>query len=179
MDGYADGKGLLQWYIKNVPNTRYEGALQRGQLSGKGKLTMPDGPTYDGHWLAGKQQGKGVQSMPDGSRYEGEWKNGQPDGRGVFRNAAAFGVDAVLLSPTTCDPLYRKAVRTSMAATLSAVWAIDGTAVWGHAGDSRIFKVRARERPATHVQRRRHRPRAVVIDHSQALRTDTGIEPRA
>ncbi len=37
---------------------------------------------------------------------------------GVFRNAAAFGVDAVLLGPTTCDPLYRKAIRTSMAATL-------------------------------------------------------------
>ena len=32
----------------------------------------------------------------------------------VFRNAAAFGVDAVLLSPATCDPLYRKAIRTSM-----------------------------------------------------------------
>ena len=36
---------------------------------------------------------------------------------GVFRNAAAFGVDAVLLSPTCADPLYRKAIRTSMAAT--------------------------------------------------------------
>jgi len=37
---------------------------------------------------------------------------------GVFRNAAAFGAGAVLLSPTCCDPLYRKAIRTSMAATL-------------------------------------------------------------
>lgn len=37
---------------------------------------------------------------------------------GVFRNAAAFGVDAVLLSPTCCDPLYRKAIRTSMGAAL-------------------------------------------------------------
>src|SRR5207247_814365 len=37
---------------------------------------------------------------------------------GVFRNAAAFGVDAVLLSPACCDPLYRKAIRTSMGATL-------------------------------------------------------------
>ena len=37
---------------------------------------------------------------------------------GVFRNAAAFGATAVLLSPTCCDPLYRKAIRTSMAATL-------------------------------------------------------------
>jgi len=37
---------------------------------------------------------------------------------GVFRSAAAFGVDAVLLGPACCDPLYRKAIRTSMAATL-------------------------------------------------------------
>ena len=37
---------------------------------------------------------------------------------GIFRNAAAFGVDAVLLDSSSCDPLYRKAIRTSMAATL-------------------------------------------------------------
>ena len=37
---------------------------------------------------------------------------------GLFRSAAAFGVDLVVLGPNTGDPLYRKAVRTSMAATL-------------------------------------------------------------
>lgn len=37
---------------------------------------------------------------------------------GIFRNAAAFGAGAVLLDPSSCDPLYRKAIRTSMAATL-------------------------------------------------------------
>jgi tRNA G18 (ribose-2'-O)-methylase SpoU len=42
---------------------------------------------------------------------------------GVFRNAAAFGADGVLLSPTCCDPLYRKAIRTSMGATLSVPFA--------------------------------------------------------
>lgn len=42
---------------------------------------------------------------------------------GVFRNAAAFGADAVLLSPVCCDPLYRKAIRTSMGATLSVPFA--------------------------------------------------------
>ena len=42
---------------------------------------------------------------------------------GVFRNAAAFGVDAVLLCPASCDPLYRKAIRTSMAATLRVPFA--------------------------------------------------------
>jgi tRNA G18 (ribose-2'-O)-methylase SpoU len=37
---------------------------------------------------------------------------------GVFRNAAAFGADAVVLSPACCSPLYRKAIRTSMGASL-------------------------------------------------------------
>lgn len=32
----------------------------------------------------------------------------------LFRNAAAFGVGAVLLDPTSCDPLYRRSVRVSM-----------------------------------------------------------------
>ena len=32
---------------------------------------------------------------------------------GLFRNAAAFGVDGVLLDPTTADPLYRRSVRVS------------------------------------------------------------------
>jgi tRNA G18 (ribose-2'-O)-methylase SpoU len=35
---------------------------------------------------------------------------------GIFRNAVAFGADGVLLSPTCCDPFYRKAIRTSMGA---------------------------------------------------------------
>lgn len=37
---------------------------------------------------------------------------------GLFRVAFALGVDAVLLDPAAADPLYRKAIRTSMAATL-------------------------------------------------------------
>lgn len=37
---------------------------------------------------------------------------------GLFRTAAAFGVELVVLGPSCGDPLYRKAIRTSMAATL-------------------------------------------------------------
>jgi tRNA G18 (ribose-2'-O)-methylase SpoU len=43
-----------------------------------------------------------------------------PDNIGaVFRNGAAFGVAGVLLSRACADPLYRKAIRVSMGATLS------------------------------------------------------------
>lgn len=41
----------------------------------------------------------------------------------TFRNAAAFGVDAILLGPDCIDPLYRKAIRTSMAAALTVPFA--------------------------------------------------------
>jgi len=37
---------------------------------------------------------------------------------GIFRNAAAFGADAVLLDSACCDPLYRKAIRVSVGAAL-------------------------------------------------------------
>ena len=37
---------------------------------------------------------------------------------GVFRNAAGFGADAVMLDATACDPLYRKAIRVSVGAAL-------------------------------------------------------------
>ncbi|MCV3207120.1 RNA methyltransferase [Mesorhizobium sp. YC-39] len=41
----------------------------------------------------------------------------------VFRNAAAFGADAVFLDATCCDPLYRKAIRVSVGAALKVPFA--------------------------------------------------------
>lgn len=40
----------------------------------------------------------------------------------LFRNAAAFGVGAVLLDPTTADPLYRRSVRVSLGHVLRLPW---------------------------------------------------------
>jgi tRNA G18 (ribose-2'-O)-methylase SpoU len=41
----------------------------------------------------------------------------------LFRNAAAFGIGAILLSPGSVDPLYRRAVRVSMGQVLRVPWA--------------------------------------------------------
>jgi tRNA G18 (ribose-2'-O)-methylase SpoU len=62
----------------------------------------------------------------------------------IFRNAAAFGADAVLLDDTCCDPLYRKALRVSVGAVLKVPYAqggstadiiaaldVSGFALWG------------------------------------------------
>jgi len=42
----------------------------------------------------------------------------------LFRNAAAFGVDAVLLDPQCADPLYRRSVRVSMGHALRVPFAV-------------------------------------------------------
>ncbi len=46
----------------------------------------------------------------------------------IFRNAAAFGADAVLLDGTSCDPLYRKAIRVSVGAALKVPFVRGGDA---------------------------------------------------
>jgi tRNA G18 (ribose-2'-O)-methylase SpoU len=45
---------------------------------------------------------------------------------GIFRSTAALGGDAVLLGPHCCDPLYRKAIRTSIGASLEVPFAFAG-----------------------------------------------------
>lgn len=81
----------------------------------------------------------------------------------IFRNAAAFGVSAVLLDESCCDPLYRKALRVSVGAVLQVPYARGGTtlelvsglfengfAVWGlsPAGRTEIRKVQPSTRMA-------------------------------
>ena len=41
---------------------------------------------------------------------------------GLFRNAAAFGIDAVLLDAECADPLYRRCVRVSIGHVLTVPW---------------------------------------------------------
>ena len=45
----------------------------------------------------------------------------------IFRSAAALGVDAVLVTPTCCDPLYRRCVRVSMGTVFQVPWTRIGT----------------------------------------------------
>ena len=40
----------------------------------------------------------------------------------IFRSAAALGMDGVLLTPTCCDPLYRRAARVSMGTVFQVPW---------------------------------------------------------
>ena len=58
----------------------------------------------------------------------------------IFRSAAALGVDAVLVTPACCDPLYRRAARVSMGTVFQVPWARIGNEVgdWPAAGMARL-----------------------------------------
>lgn len=46
----------------------------------------------------------------------------------LFRNARAFGVSAMLIDETSCNPLYRKALRVSVGTVLTQNWCRTGSA---------------------------------------------------
>ena len=86
----------------------------------------------------------------------------------VFRNAAAFGAGGVLLSPTCCDPLYRKAIRTSMGAALRVPFARADGSDWPGRADAcprrRIHPRRADAARAGRAARRVQRAAAPAED---------------
>jgi tRNA G18 (ribose-2'-O)-methylase SpoU len=73
--------------------------VHRGALASFGRLPLPE---VDGVLASARR----VVVLED--------VNNHTNLGAVFRSAAGLGMDAVLLSPTCCDPLYRRAVRVSM-----------------------------------------------------------------
>ncbi len=84
-NGFAQGQGVLQWYLDGQEDDRYEGNLELGWAEGRGVLVRLDGSKYDGDWKQSQQHGNGRFEAPDGSWYEGQWKDGKPHGQGQYR----------------------------------------------------------------------------------------------
>lgn len=61
----------------------------------------------------------------------------------IFRSAAALGFGGVLVTPTCCDPLHRRAVRVSMGTVFQIPWARIGEqpSDWPNPGVDRLRKL--------------------------------------
>jgi len=79
LGGYAQGRGVLQWYVDGRPARRDEGEFRDGKLTGAGLRVEPDGGRYEGFWRGGRAHGAGRYVAPDGNVFEGFWRNGCPD----------------------------------------------------------------------------------------------------
>jgi hypothetical protein len=81
--GLAQGKGQVRG------TAAYEGDFVRGQKSGKGVKTYPNGDTYSGDWLADQRSGYGIYrygaaSPWSGDRYQGNWLADKFNGEGSY-----------------------------------------------------------------------------------------------
>jgi hypothetical protein len=83
-NGFAEGKGVLEYAVDGKPGARYEGQLKRGRFDGRGMLRTPDGAVYDGDWVDGTQDGYGEYTAADKTTFKGGWTAGKPDGPGVL-----------------------------------------------------------------------------------------------
>ena len=87
----------------------------------------------------------GVEEICTGARRIAVLENIQnPTNLGaVFRSAAALGIDAVLLTPDSTDPLYRRCVRVSMGTVFQVPWTHIGAVRedWPETGMDRLRKL--------------------------------------
>jgi hypothetical protein len=74
--GFAQGRGTLQWFIDGRPAWRDEGDFRDGKLAGAGTRTEPDGTRYEGFWRGSQPHGAGRYLTPNGDILEGFWRNG-------------------------------------------------------------------------------------------------------
>ncbi len=91
--------------------------LHRGVLALGSRLSAPDFPRL-------------LSSLPEQSLVLVGCGISNHDNIGsMFRNAAGFAADAVFLDETSCDPLYRKALRVSVGSVLTTPYSRQGDAV--------------------------------------------------
>jgi hypothetical protein len=81
-DGFADGKGTLEWQSASGKRYRLEAVFAAGQVQGEGTLRYPDGTQYIGTLRNGKPDGRGYLRYSDGTQYEGDVQMGELTGTG-------------------------------------------------------------------------------------------------
>lgn len=86
----------------------------------------------------------------------------------IFRSAAALGMDAVLVTPSCCDPFYRRSVRVSMGTVFQIPWTWIGAdgGPWPQAG---LAQLRAM---GYHTAAMALRDRSLSIDDPVLAQTD-------
>ncbi|MGC3021156.1 MULTISPECIES: TrmH family RNA methyltransferase [unclassified Brevibacterium] len=81
--------------------------LHRGALSAMGRPALPEVASV----VAGARRLVVIEDIVDHTNVGA-----------IFRSAAAFGVDAVLVTPRCADPLYRRSIRVSMGTVFQVPW---------------------------------------------------------
>jgi hypothetical protein len=85
-DGFAEGKGVLDWLRGGKPYEHDQGEWRAGRQTGQGTQSWPGG-SYDGQLTEGLPHGNGLLVSGE-AQYNGAFLNGVPDGPGILINAS-------------------------------------------------------------------------------------------
>ncbi|MDR2219092.1 MAG: hypothetical protein LBE24_00740 [Methylobacillus sp.] len=83
-DGYAQGSGVLMWFVDGELDSTSTGTWEHGKLNGMGTVITSDGWSYEGDFVDDEPTGQGVYTRPDGTRFEGKFVNGIAQGDGII-----------------------------------------------------------------------------------------------
>lgn len=81
-EGYAQGQGVVQWFMNGKATDRFEGRYLNGRRNGRGVLSWANGDRYEGDYSEDNRTGRGVFTWAKGARYEGQWRDNHPNGKG-------------------------------------------------------------------------------------------------
>lgn len=132
----SDGKGEVSTQAGNAAEQEGDLAGQAGNVSGQEGIPVFVAPSDEIEKLTGFELTRGVlcamqrkplPSLADllaGARRVAVLEDitNHTNVGAVFRNAAALGFDAVIITPGCCDPLYRRAIRVSMGTVFQVPW---------------------------------------------------------
>lgn len=76
VNGFAQGRGVMQWFDNGVLGGTYDGEYRRGKADGQGTFHWPGGETYVGAWQNDLPNGWGTQTTRSGEQFTGNWING-------------------------------------------------------------------------------------------------------
>ncbi len=84
VDGFASGKGTIQWYEDGKKTDIFIGQFRHGKQYGAGKAIWANGDIYEGNYFDDKPHGNGKYIWANGSSYIGGYKNGERNGFGTL-----------------------------------------------------------------------------------------------
>jgi hypothetical protein len=91
-DGFADGKGTVEWQSVSGKRYRLDAVLAAGQVQGEGTLHYQSGTQYIGTLKNGRPDGHGYFRYTNGAQYEGDVRMGDWNGKGelLYANGSDY-----------------------------------------------------------------------------------------
>ncbi|MFZ6770469.1 hypothetical protein ACO0LM_25720 [Undibacterium sp. Di26W] len=92
LNGKAEGKGIVTWYVYAVLRSEHEGIYREGKTNGQGISTWPGGHRYVGAYRDGKRNGFGEMTTSKSGYVAnersnlGKWVGDQFVERGIFKD---------------------------------------------------------------------------------------------